>query len=330
MEPQHDIKALYNCALVCRSWLAASRLRLFSSIFLTARRYELFHHTLCSSASMQPWLGHVFEIVIRDGHAGVHNSERRSQRLIHDFAGQLPGLRALTLRSCDWKRRPPHPSAFRMLSAFPALRTLVLHSCMFPTFRSLCHMISSSPHLTTLRMSDVEWPPTPVHWHASAPVTTYTGSRSRPALTHCTVSASGPPRIRYEDFFRWLSTTPTTVSLVEFSCYEHGKAWSTSTVEFLSRAARTVRCIKQLSLTDLHRLPIAALVELRALTLRLDAQDPWAPLASAFGIFEGHHLRELTLENAPVQEEPQLSIGATGSRRWIQCSRGKTIQSSRS
>ncbi|KAI0742321.1 hypothetical protein C8Q80DRAFT_1187553 [Daedaleopsis nitida] len=284
-------RTILNCALVCRNWLPAARLCLFTSYveLNTPRRYDLFKvHVLCS-ASMKPWLEYMQSLhVENDGTAGW-----RMQQFILDIAGRLPNLQILHISRFDWVTPPPHPSTYRTFSSIHAIQELKLYKVKFPTFGALRCMLTSLPQLSVLALQRSEWPPTPTqHMFASGLC------HKQLAIVHLTVDD------RYycsAELFRWLAITETKHSIQALILSCDGRAWPESWIDFITVTAHLVTELYTPNLTtEFLLLPISKMVGLRALDLSIYTRDPWSDLASALQRLPGTHLQELSLTNVRV------------------------------
>ncbi|KAI0737648.1 hypothetical protein C8Q80DRAFT_1295147 [Daedaleopsis nitida] len=266
---KEDTATVLNCARVCSDWLPASRLRLFSNpIRLDPHQYDLFVTTILRSDSvyMHQWLGYIADLTVSDVPGTAASQAKRTQRMIHDFAGRLPSLQSLSLYESDWKRLPPHPSAFATLSTFPALRTLHLSSCALPSFSVLRSILTASPRLAVLELWEVNWPPVR---HATPFAT-----RAAPAIA--TLEVVGLPRNCLDSLCAWLALTPTARSIHEVSLHAVGGPWPPGAVQFLRASARSIQSLARPTLS--------------------------ADLASALQQLSSRHLRTLLLYGVFVRK----------------------------
>lgn len=233
---------ILNCSVVCRDWLPACRLRLFRQIVLNgADQYDRFYTAVICTPSMQPWLSHIHQITMFDVEDEDSEDEedqptqtsrivtdrgRRTQRFVHAFANRLPILQSLRLSHANWIAFPPHPSAWRTFSSFPALRHLELEQCKLPSLGVLCRMLVALPILKRLVLRDVEWPPT-------RHILTYTSGthRTYPALVHLSVKQDMNECM--VDFLTWLTLTPTKNSIKVLDLHPGSTPWSDSCVNVL-------------------------------------------------------------------------------------------------
>lgn len=228
-------ETLLSCALVCRSWLPASRDALFRSIYLyDPHHYNLFVERVLRCSDMAPWLNSIQHMDLCDPSPGIRKDrsllirpiadpnfkagykECIVHRFIHDFAGRLPNLVDLNLRGMNWASFPPHRTIYVALSQFPAVHTLRLHG-RFSTFSALCHAFSALPGLRNLTVS-AEFPQVPPPY---AGIHLY--RLRRPALTTLwsqLIDVKGYDMHVYQ----WLSHTPTCSSLrqllLHIRCYK--------------------------------------------------------------------------------------------------------------
>lgn len=181
--------------------------------------------------------------------------QKHSQSCIHLLAGHFPGLERLTIDSTTDFRDSSllwHPSTFATLSAFPALHTLILERCSFPSFQAIRRMLSAVSRLSTLTLIRVKWPepkrlPFPHGIGAAVP-------GHRPAISNLNISRLGSRQ--QAELLEWLCTTSTIRSIkhVHFSqygeieCGERGKnrflhMSASSIVELHCQAAGTYQTV---------------------------------------------------------------------------------------
>ncbi|KAI0737107.1 hypothetical protein C8Q80DRAFT_437469 [Daedaleopsis nitida] len=162
-----------------------------------------FLATVLRSNQLRPYLSSTYRLTFDDCMGEVPS-------ILHHLASHLPHLEIITLafESFGSVRPSPHPSTFTVLSGFPALHTLKLRYCTFPSFKALCHMLSAVVRLATLELVAVNWPP-PKHTKAVAqPYRAIPGRR--PAIVDLAVDWEAQPPV---ELFQWLCTTSTTRSI---------------------------------------------------------------------------------------------------------------------
>lgn len=209
LEDYEDVRrhTLLACALVCSTWLPASRRQLFRRVEFGRRgaSLERFLQMDLHSQFMHHHLSYVSKICF-DTLASELVASYLGQSYIHCLVGHIPSLGTLRFRQCNWNRTPTHPSTFTILSGFPVLHTLVLLNCTFPSFSALCHMLSAVSRLATLTLASVQWPPPK---RLNLPYRTVPGRR--PALASLKIDLGCPER--QAELLQWLCTTSTIHSI---------------------------------------------------------------------------------------------------------------------
>lgn len=163
-----DGEILRACALVCRSWLPASRHHLFQAVYLFHEtQYKLFTHRILQDQNMKPYLDSMRGLTIwphpeplpNQLPSGDEGAYRRtlSRSFFFLFGGRLPSLEVLTLVNLDWKDLP-RPSEPLLLSTFPSITTIQFSACYLPSFSFLRRALMAMSSLTHLIVEHVQWP----------------------------------------------------------------------------------------------------------------------------------------------------------------------------
>jgi hypothetical protein len=149
---------LTTCALVCKSWVPASRHHLYSHVTIAARNYP----EMCRLSTVAPWIGSVvkhltLEVMeyLRDLHEVIHRLSNVTQLSIKDS----------TVTTMDFS----HPA---WLSLFQNLESLEFMNVDFDTPGTFLSLLCRSPRLWDLRCDYVSFETITDHsvWN---PVPTY-------------------------------------------------------------------------------------------------------------------------------------------------------------
>ena len=211
---RYDI--LLKCALVSRDWLPASRSLLLDHVRIQSKSsYDLFVQNWLQSSSLEPYLVSTKSVELTDSHtvpegealqqAAPYPNRGWSHQFIHHFAGHLPNLESLTIRSADWDSRPPHPSIHIAISRFSSLKQLALLDCQFPSGSMLCRIVSALSSLEDLQLYGV------TSRHVGTQ-TRYTSNAHGPSLQTLRLSCDSNC---VTGLMRFLLGTPTRTSLRE-------------------------------------------------------------------------------------------------------------------
>ena len=129
-----DHRTLPACALVCHSWIPASRYALFREARVrNSTSYDLLVSRVLLSESMRPYLSFVRKMKLQNGH-GSHMRREPWLSFFQLFVGHLPNLNTLVLGGTSWEEHPPHPNTSLLSSTFTSIQTLELRTCKFPSF----------------------------------------------------------------------------------------------------------------------------------------------------------------------------------------------------
>ena len=159
-----DASSLCSCSLVCHTWVAASRHRLFGDAHIVSpSQYDILVNRVLRSEPMYPWLSsmHTLELDCEDGRWFKKRVGGPRYRFFHEFAGHLPNLQLLSLVGLDWAKSPLHASTSSMVSQFPSLVELRLENCTLQSFDMFRRILVAIPALTTLTLYGVQWPSPP-------------------------------------------------------------------------------------------------------------------------------------------------------------------------
>ncbi|KAI0750337.1 hypothetical protein C8Q80DRAFT_685191 [Daedaleopsis nitida] len=246
---------------------------------------------------MRPWLVHTTHLRLQmlpfyDDTSGGDGSS--VLLFVHELAGHLPHLEDLSLS--NWMPPPaPHPTTFRMFSTFPALSSLALHRCQFPSLSAFCRMLSALPRLHTLDLVDVSWP-------LSQHTTQLNGRCGRSSIVTISygITQKSDRFPEFGDLFEWLATTPTrdSIKCVWGPLASQSKPWPDSVIRFLREAAGRLTSLQAPFKSGFSRLPVAKMVELRELKLGIDIEDGdssgWGDIVAALSLPRGlRHLERL-------------------------------------
>ena len=165
-----DVHTLAVCSTVSKSWLVASRQRLFSAISLNGRNTESFIRLLDSPCATISWgIRHVsihhsssttsFHKEAED-ELGVARSrcpgsvDPCGQALLH----RLTKFKSLTSLRFSWLQGGFDPQATAtLIHGFPDLTDIEFRTCAFPSFVQFTETICALQNLRRLALSDVTW-----------------------------------------------------------------------------------------------------------------------------------------------------------------------------
>ncbi len=214
------------CALVCSSWLPASRYAMFRFVHIwSSVSYELLVSRVLSSESMKHHLPDVRKMVLWNRKEGDFPEDRIPESwpsFFQLFAAHLPNLTTLVLGTTNWDQRPTHPLTSLVLSRFISVRHLELRGCNFPSFGTLRRALSALPSLDFLIVEGGSWP---VPSAELSPLLlgngAYGSARPRLSTLHLYTHPGPLNRLRTHQLVTWLSTTatPTTLHKLQFMEY---------------------------------------------------------------------------------------------------------------
>lgn len=306
-------RTLLACTLVCSTWLPASRRQLFRRVEFgpLAGDVSLEHFLQMNlhSQFMRHHLSYISEIYF-DTSLWVADD----QCYIHRLVGHIPSLETLIFEDFDWNDPPWHPSTFTIFSGFPALHTLVLLDCTFPSFSTLRHMLSAVSRLAALSLYQVNWPPPK---RLNLPSTT----RRRPALASLEVNLHHD---REAEILQWLCTTPTirSIKCIHVGHVPNGEDGHDKFLRMSAPSVRELRCraggttrqshpsdfewLKYRNmthfpcLTDIKMLAqhILHMISLEKLIADVESEKFWTfyrDLSHTLQHFSGHHFHEIQL-----------------------------------
>ncbi|KAI0750338.1 hypothetical protein C8Q80DRAFT_685387 [Daedaleopsis nitida] len=287
-------KTLLACALVCSSWLPASRHCLFHRVdFDNTQFLRRFLAMVLRSPAARPRLSYISEITLSD-------SMQEDPAYLHHLAGHLPNLETLSLLEIDWSDPSPHPSTFTTIAGFPALHILNLSYCKFPSFNAFCRMLSAASRLSRLDLRDVRWPQPQQRnsLYKAAPA-------RRPAIVHLMLSLDSDMK---KDLFQWLCATSTTRSIRRIGLRRCaiGRGRTDSDNRFLRISAPSIEVLHCMA-TDIEVLPacISNMTNLQELVLDCDEKNMgrpslwsfWRNLALSLQQYTGRHLKKVLLDD---------------------------------
>ncbi|KAM5542037.1 hypothetical protein V8D89_004347 [Ganoderma adspersum] len=262
----HGGRSLYSCALVCRSWTAASLYHLYMAIEIRSpRSYELLVRNVLRSNDMHSRLSAVHTVALVRGKA-LETTPQIPWNFILQFAGHLPSLRLLTLRSF-LTPGAPHSSVFAALSSFSSVRELRLEKCHFASFGTLRRTLVSLPSLTAVQLRQVGW----IGSSPQSPANDFL--ERRPKLRSLAIDANFES---HRTFLPWLLRTPTRDSLRELSVTDPARfsvtddLWKPFQIQFFETVAASVTT---LSIIPEINFPMEAFTNLRHLSFYLQKHD---------------------------------------------------------
>ena len=181
-EELKNFAALRSCALVCRDWSIRAQIRLFRFIHLPdVHSLYRFAAILQEKHSLGTFV-HEVSLIGRS----LHTTASTLSLFPVIFAGKLPNLEELYVQhiseSDTWYPKPTpapqsvggadlvarkgpkplpyiplHPRFPAFLSALGTITTLALDNVTFRSFGEFARLVLSSPQLSTLRCSSVQW-----------------------------------------------------------------------------------------------------------------------------------------------------------------------------
>ena len=213
---------LYQCTLVCRDWLPASRHHLFHYIVIHYdRQLDLLVSRIVRSDERRPWLLptrtlslHGWTSELKCGQNG-----RVIQGLpLLELAGHAARLECIDLRFLDWAVAGfcPHPRTLAALHAFASVHTMRLYHCNLPSFDVFRRIVTALPKLSTLDWTKVEWPEAKSEMELVLLARNFSKGFSSPALSSLVFGGHYHNKASIKSLqilLRWLSLTPSRSTL---------------------------------------------------------------------------------------------------------------------
>ena len=166
-----DVHTLTVCSTVCKSWLVASRQRLFSAVSLNERNTKSFILLLDSPHATISWgIRHVSIHQYSSSTASCRGDVEDKLAIVHDrcpgtvdLCGQallhrLTKFRSLTSLRFSWLQGGFDPQATStLMRGFPDLTDIEFRTCIFPSFAQFTDTVCALQNLRRLTLSDVTW-----------------------------------------------------------------------------------------------------------------------------------------------------------------------------
>jgi hypothetical protein len=256
-----DTKVLHSCALVCRSWLPATRHHKFQSVRLHSNNFDAFLDIIKS-----PWcsiLSNVRHLDLTEGRGRfAYEKKWLNGALPHLRVFRLYSVTSLTVEELDWEALSIE-SRQVLLSAFPGLQSLSISYSCFGEFHRLADLLCAFPALKDLHLYAVQC--------GDDKDVALTSLQACPLSTLRKLEVHAGP---VSSLLPWiLSSNPAPhLSDVDFGCVVGGKAVQT-TKRFLEALGSSVEHLKfcfgvvqhdDKGIRPLHRLylPLTGITEL--------------------------------------------------------------------
>ncbi|KAI0325683.1 hypothetical protein GY45DRAFT_206594 [Cubamyces sp. BRFM 1775] len=213
------LTTLYSCALTCRAWLPMSRVCLYHQpTFLSPNRIPF--ERLVQTLDAKPWLGNLINaLAVIDNHKSTMDSKVSDRDCAGDIShtwpvilsgriSSLPRLCTLHVTLADGLAR--HPQYIRSMRTIgSAVTTLSLEWYHSGSFADLFRLISAFPNLRTLMLAGGLWAPNGTR--------TAISSRHLPPLSRLTITNSQPYKdgVWKEITYRMLQAAADSIAIIE-------------------------------------------------------------------------------------------------------------------
>lgn len=200
---REDTSTLYSCHLVCRSWVPASKYRLFNNIKLTPATCKSNLQSILFSETLP---GLVENLTLANSLESLFRVSNFFDILIPLLNYKLSHIHSLSLNHFDLSRLSISSQRI-ILFDFPTLRRVSLTAVTFRRFHDLTSLILAHPQVTELNLNHVGWIEDCLQYPEEDPPRC--SQTIGPNLSHITL-VDLPPRI-----VEWFIAYLTDVSIKE-------------------------------------------------------------------------------------------------------------------
>ncbi|KAI0926912.1 hypothetical protein AcV5_007584 [Taiwanofungus camphoratus] len=298
-----DAPALYACSLTCRSWTAASRYHLITTLRIGDRSaFDSLAHFAQHDPRAKEYLDYAREIIIYDS-----KPRPFAHLVLQSFGRHMSKVRSIRLYNAFWKNMPLHRTFPMLVAQFVSVSQVYLETCLFHNLSDLKRLVCALPQLEVLFVGGSET------FFAKPPQFQAYNLRiaSSPRLTTLRLSLRYPKDITH--ICEWLVRTASIRTIRTLDVWGMGREWHKSLGDLLQAIGANLQhlelphCIVEEEDCDLTHNP--SLVSLAISRSEVEAwSTTWFGITRTLSQITSSCIRKLTFTITVCRDPDEVSI----------------------